>query len=52
MPQHDPKVFNAMDYIHKLGVYVFNATFKNISVTTFVADIGVPREINRPVASH
>jgi hypothetical protein len=29
-----------------------NTTFKNISVTTFVAEIGVPREIHRPVASH
>jgi hypothetical protein len=29
---------------------VFNTTFKNISVTTFVAEIGVPREIHRPVA--
>ena len=29
-----------------------NITFKNISVTTFVAEIGVPREIHRPVASH
>jgi hypothetical protein len=27
-------------------------TFKNISVTTFVAEIGVPSEIHRPVASH
>jgi hypothetical protein len=25
---------------------------KNISVTTLVAEIGVPREIHRPVASH
>ena len=24
---------------------MFNTTFKNISVTTFVAEIGVPREI-------
>jgi hypothetical protein len=24
----------------------------NISVTTFVAEIGIPREIHRPVASH
>jgi hypothetical protein len=31
---------------------VFNTTFKNISVTTFVAEIGVPREIHRSVASH
>jgi hypothetical protein len=31
---------------------VFNTTFKNISVTTFVAEIGEPREIHRPVASH
>jgi len=31
---------------------VFNYTFKNISVTTFVAEIRVPREIHRPVASH
>jgi hypothetical protein len=31
---------------------VFNTTFKNISVTTFVAEIGIPREIHRPVASH
>jgi hypothetical protein len=31
---------------------VFNTTFKNVSVTTFVAEIGVPREIHRPVASH
>ena len=31
---------------------MFNTTFKNISVTTFVAEIGVPREIHRPVASH
>jgi hypothetical protein len=30
---------------------VFNTTFKNISVTTFVAEIGVPREIHRPVAA-
>ena len=29
-----------------------NTTFKHISVTTFVAEIGVPREIHRPVASH
>jgi hypothetical protein len=34
------------------GVMVFNVTFKNISVTTFVAEIGVSREIHRPVASH
>jgi hypothetical protein len=26
---------------------VFSTTFKNISVTTFVAEIGVPREIHR-----
>jgi hypothetical protein len=26
--------------------------FKNISVTTFVAEIGVPREIHRSVASY
>jgi hypothetical protein len=25
---------------------VFNITFKNISITTFVAEIGVPREIH------
>jgi hypothetical protein len=31
---------------------MFNTTFKNISITTFVAEIGVPREIHRPVASH
>jgi hypothetical protein len=31
---------------------MFNTTFKTISVTTFVAEIGVPREIHRPVASH
>jgi hypothetical protein len=31
---------------------MFNTTFKNISVTTFVAEIGVPTEIHRPVASH
>jgi hypothetical protein len=35
-----------------IGGYVFNTTFKNISVTTFVAEIGVPREIHRPVVSH
>jgi hypothetical protein len=35
-----------------LFLSVFNTTFKNISVTTFVAEIGVPREIHRPVASH
>jgi hypothetical protein len=33
-------------------VMVLNATFNNISVTTFEAEIGVPREIHRPVASH
>jgi hypothetical protein len=27
---------------------VFNTTFKNISVTTFLAEIGVLREIHRP----
>jgi hypothetical protein len=27
---------------------VLNTTFKNISVPTFVAEIGVPREIHRP----
>jgi hypothetical protein len=37
-----------LSYLHDL----FNTTFKNISVTTFVAGIGVPREIHRPVASH
>ena len=55
MPHYDQKVFYAMHYIHKhlsIGGLVFNATFKNISVTTFVAEIGVPREIHRPVASH
>ena len=59
MPPYDPKVFHVMHYIHKLliqhlstGGYVFNTTFKNISVATFVAEIGVPREIHRPVASH
>ena len=31
---------------------MFNTTFKNISVITFVAEIGVPREIHRSVASH
>jgi hypothetical protein len=31
---------------------VLNTTFKNISVNTFVAEIGVPREIHKPVASH
>jgi hypothetical protein len=31
---------------------VFNTTFTNISVTTFVAEIGVIRENHRPVASH
>jgi hypothetical protein len=36
-----------MEYLN-----IFNTTFKNISVTTFVAEIGVPREIHRPVASH
>ena len=37
-------------FVHwRLG---FNTTFKNISVTTFVAEIGVPRENHRPVASH
>jgi hypothetical protein len=31
---------------------LLNTTFKNITVyTTFVAEIGVPREIHRPVAS-
>jgi hypothetical protein len=31
-----------------IGGYEFNTTFKNISVTTFVAEIEVPREIHRP----
>jgi hypothetical protein len=59
MPHYDPKVFYVMYYIHKplihhlsIEGWVFNTTFTNISVTTFVAEIGVPREINRPVASH
>jgi hypothetical protein len=49
MPHYDPKVFYVIHYIHKLlihhlsiGGYVFNTTFKNISVTTFVAEIGGP----------
>ena len=56
---YDPKVFYVMHYIHKhlihhlsIGGLVFNTTFKNISFTTFVAEIGVPREIHKPVASH
>ena len=36
----------------RFGAERVNTTFKNISVTTFVAEIGVPREIHRPVASH
>ena len=31
---------------------MLNTTFKYISVTTFVVEIGVPREIQRTVASH
>jgi hypothetical protein len=31
---------------------VFNTTFQNISFITFVAEIGVPREIHRRVPSH
>ena len=31
---------------------MFNTTFNYISVTTFMAEIGVHREIHRPVASH
>jgi hypothetical protein len=31
---------------------VFNTTFKNIAVTTFVAEIGIPREIHRSVVGH
>jgi hypothetical protein len=34
---------------HKFHQY---PTFKTISVTNFVAENGVPREIHRPVASH
>jgi hypothetical protein len=36
----------------RMVVEVFNTTFKNISVTTFLAEIGVLREIHRPIASH
>ena len=59
MLHYDPEVFYVMHYIHKLlihhlsiGGYVLNTTFKNISITTFVATIGVSRQIHRPVASH
>jgi hypothetical protein len=45
MPHYDPKVFYVMHYIQTLLVHhlsiggsVFNTTFKNISVTTFVAE--------------
>jgi hypothetical protein len=31
---------------------VLNTTFKDISVTTFVAEIGVLREKHRPVSRH
>ena len=59
MPHYDPKVFYVMHYTHKLWsiicpleVRCLTPLSKNISVTTFVAEIGVPREIHRPVASH
>jgi hypothetical protein len=32
--------------------FMLCTTFKHISFTTFVAEIGVPREIHKPVASH
>jgi hypothetical protein len=40
-----------------VGFKVFNATFKNISVISwqsvlFVEETGVPRDNDRPVASH
>ena len=39
-----------LSFVHwRLGVWHH---FQNISVTTFVAEIGVPRENHRPVASH
>ena len=59
MPHYDPKVFYVMHYTHKLWsiicpleVRCLTPLSKNISVTTFVAEIGVPRENHRPVASH
>jgi hypothetical protein len=47
MPHYDPKVFYVMHYF-----WAINCPLEVLSVTTFVAEIGVPREIHRSVASH
>ena len=55
MAHYDPKAFYVIHYIHTLlnhEVRCLTPLSKNISVTTFVAEIGVPRENHRPVASH
>jgi len=46
-----------MEYILKVRVMKFNATFNNISVISWqsvllVEETGVPEENHRPVASH
>jgi hypothetical protein len=51
-----PNVVSAIDGTsHEIQIpsnEPFHITFKNISVTTCVTEIGVPREFHRPVASH